>query len=494
MAIKPTNNYFTDFEDTGLFGGNGSLVADMFVDIVPELAPMTTAAVAAASQPTPVAAPIVQAPANPTMDDLIQAYQQQGATTTTSYETEQGTQYNTTPNELAGGWMAWEKPAPVIGSEGQGMDATPIYGDAELGGFSKKEGDYVNFYDLSGNLVDRQKWNESALTSAWNDLGPVAMAALTMGGGAGMLGNALFGLEGAAAAAAGGAVGGGVNAAITDQNILEGALKGGLSSGVAEYLKPVSSVADADLAGGLIPEYGTNTAYDQFMASAMTPEASTAIADLINTQQPAVTVTPVVEAPPAYYEPTAAATPTAPSTAGYYNEITGEFVPDLLGGLQEPLTNATSGTNAVSMAGYAYDPATGDWTLPTGEVIPTTINPNPVTNGAEIMQNAGAMPATAVPVTPESKGFLEGLSPIQAANLLQGALGLFGALSAGSALGGGGGSTAPMVGALPTQGIPLNSQDYFNAIQQNYNTLLPALPRDVATPLSQWYNTQYTGT
>jgi hypothetical protein len=102
--------------------------------------------------------------------------------------------------------------------------------------------------------------------------------------------------------------------------------------------------------------------------------------------------------------------------------------------------------------------------------------------------------APTTPVTPESKSLLDSLTPSQAASLLKGALGLFGALSAGSALGGGGGSTAPMVGALPTQGIPLNSQDYFNAIQQNYNTLLPALPRDVATPLSQWYNTQYTGT
>jgi hypothetical protein len=232
MAIKPTNNYFTDFEDNGLFSGEGSVVADIFADIVPELAPMTTAAVAASSQPTTVQPTSVATPAatttssNPTLNDLIQAYQQQGATTTTSYETEQGTQYNTTPNELANGWMAWEKPAPVIGSEGQGMDATPIYGKAELGGFSRKDGDFVNFYDLSGNLVDRQKWNENDLKSAWNDLGPLAMAAVTMGGGAGLLGNSLFGLTGNAAAAAGGALAGGVNAGLTDQNILQGALLG----------------------------------------------------------------------------------------------------------------------------------------------------------------------------------------------------------------------------------------------------------------------------
>lgn len=45
--------------------------------------------------------------------------------------------------------------------------------------------------------------------------------------------------------------------------------------------------------------------------------------------------------------------------------------------------------------------------------------------------------------------------------------------------------------SIPTQGVPLNSQDYFNTIQQNYNRLLPAVPRDVATPLAQWYNSSY---
>ena len=91
------------------------------------------------------------------------------------------------------------------------------------------------------------------------------------------------------------------------------------------------------------------------------------------------------------------ATPVASPTAGYYDEITGKFISDPLGGLPEPLTNATSGTNIGSMDGYIYDPVTGNWTLPTGEVIPTTVNPNPVTNGGDIMRNAGAMPPVAPP-------------------------------------------------------------------------------------------------
>uniref|UniRef100_UPI00397EBE05 hypothetical protein n=1 Tax=Salmonella sp. s60093 TaxID=3159721 RepID=UPI00397EBE05 len=67
---------------------------------------------------------------------------------------------------------------------------------------------------------------------------------------------------------------------------------------------------------------------------------------------------------------------------------------------------------------------------------------------------------------------------------------LGGGAAAGGLLGGGGGGTVN-VGALPTQGVPINSDDYFQAIQRNYNALLPAMPRDVATPLRSWYNSQY---
>jgi len=84
----------------------------------------------------------------------------------------------------------------------------------------------------------------------------------------------------------------------------------------------------------------------------------------------------------------------SPSNSGYYNEVTGNFISDPLGPLQGPLTDA-SGTNIGSMAGYSYNPTTGNWTLPTGEVIGTTVNPKPVTNGGEIMKNAGAMSSAA---------------------------------------------------------------------------------------------------
>jgi hypothetical protein len=130
---------------------------------------------------------------------------------------------------------------------------------------------------------------------------------------------------------------------------------------------------------------------------------------------------------------------TAP-TSGYYDEITGKFISDPLGGLQEPLTNATSGTNIGSMDGYQYNPKTGDWTLPTGEVIPTTVTPNPVTNGGDIMRNAGALPPVAPPSTKSGLGASDAL---RAASLIATIAGV------GNAVGGGGGS-----GGFPIVPIP----------------------------------------
>jgi hypothetical protein len=54
---------------------------------------------------------------------------------------------------------------------------------------------------------------------------------------------------------------------------------------------------------------------------------------------------------------------------------------------------------------------------------------------------------------------------------------------AGGGAGGSGGASLP-----PTQNQPVYGPDYFNQVQQNYNSYLPQTPRDVATPLQQWYN------
>ena len=64
---------------------------------------------------------------------------------------------------------------------------------------------------------------------------------------------------------------------------------------------------------------------------------------------------------------------------------------------------------------------------------------------------------------------------------------LAGAGAIASNIGGGMGG----VGALPTQGAPTNTPEYYQAIQQFYNTYMPEVPRDVATPLQQWYDSKY---
>lgn len=185
-----------------------------------------------------------------TLEELKALYKEKGATTPREEETEQGTKYYTDAVQYGDGWTAFENDnRKIVDYIGQGMDATPVYDDAPktLGGFSKQEGDYVTSYDPEGKYLGRQKWNESSLKTLIRDLGPLAMAAVTMGGGGAMLGNSLFGLTGGAASAAGGALAGGINAYGNDQDILKGALLGGVSGAGSAKL---TDILGADALGG----------------------------------------------------------------------------------------------------------------------------------------------------------------------------------------------------------------------------------------------------
>ena len=192
-----------------------------------------------------------------TLEELKALYGDKGGMQQRVTTTEQGDIIDYIPVQLGEGWTAYEKqPTEIIDYIGQGMDATPVYKqltpEEKLGGFTKQEGDYVTTYDLSGNVIDRHKWNESDLKTMWNDLGPIIMAAGTMGGGAGALGE-LFGLTGTAASGAGGALLGGVNAAANDQNILKGALLGGVAgAGGAELGDTGIKVGDVKKAYDII--------------------------------------------------------------------------------------------------------------------------------------------------------------------------------------------------------------------------------------------------
>jgi hypothetical protein len=219
------------------------------------------------------------------------------------------------------------------------------------------------------------------------DLMPMVQLALLATGAGGLLGNTLLGAGAnqVAAGALGGALLGGGTAAIAGQDVLKGALLGGAGGAISGYLNPATGQVSAVPAEGTIPVsandiaqlggQGTAGFYDEITGAFINDPLGGLSAPLTNATSGIANIT-------------------AP-TSGYYDEITGKFISDPLGGLTEPLTNATSGTNIDSMAGYNYNATTGDWTLPTGEVIGTTVNPNPVTSGGDIMRNAGALPPLA---------------------------------------------------------------------------------------------------
>jgi hypothetical protein len=178
-----------------------------------------------------------------TLEELKALYAEKGAMQQRVTPSEQGDIVDYIPIQYGEGWFASDAAPEIIGYQpgaggGEGGDLpVPIYStDKKLGGFAKQEGDYVYNYDPEGNFTGRTKWNENMLKSTIQDLGPLAMAALTFGGGAGMLGNALFGLEGAAASGAGGALAGGINAYGNDQDILKGALLGAVSGAGAQTI------------------------------------------------------------------------------------------------------------------------------------------------------------------------------------------------------------------------------------------------------------------
>jgi hypothetical protein len=87
-------------------------------------------------------------------------------------------------------------------------------------------------------------------------------------------------------------------------------------------------------------------------------------------------------------------------------------------------------------------------------------------------------------------GSLSSLSPSQISSLAKAAGGLLSAGGAAAVMGGAGGGGSFQA---PTQGVPQNNQAYYNQLQQYYNGYMPNAPRDVATPLQNWYNGTFGG-
>lgn len=128
-----------------------------------------------------------------------------------------------------------------------------------------------------------------------------------------------------------------------------------------------------------------------------------------------------------------------------------------------------------------YTGTGGVYDVNTANVYPTTTLPGA---GGLLSQVPGAS-TTAATTTPTTTTTTTTPSASDISTVLKalGASGLLG--GAVSNIGGAG------AGVAPTQGVPMNNADYYNAIQQYYNTYMPTQPRDVATPLQQWYSGAY---
>lgn len=260
---------------------------------------------------------------------------------------------------------------------------------------------------------------------------------------------ALTGLTGANLAGATGATLGGLTAAATGNDVLKGALLGGaggyltsaLGSGVTDQ-NTLQAAYDADVAAGMVPEFGTNAAYDSFMQNAMTPAARAAIEQQI-----------------------------ADSSVGglSYQDILnqGNTITDIAAGKgMGPFTAEELGQQFQDyMSQGGYQPVSV--TTPSGTATASAANePTTASTGSKGLDSTLA--STAV----------SSLAKLLPGLLTAGALGQMS-------------SNKPSVGALPTQGTPSYSPEYYQAIQQYYNTYMPEQPRDVATPLQQWYDSKY---
>jgi hypothetical protein len=84
-----------------------------------------------------------------------------------------------------------------------------------------------------------------------------------------------------------------------------------------------------------------------------------------------------------------------------------------------------------------------------------------------------------------------GLTAGQVGNLINTGLTLAGTVGVANAAGGGGTGSSFQA---PTQTAPTNDPNYYNQLQQYYNAYMPQTPRDVVSPLQQWYEGSFGNT
>ena len=404
-----------------------------------------------------------------------------------------------------------EHTVTTFGNKVTGQEVPNTYSERQVGNFfggtfaGKGNTGYGVQFDAQGNPIFYTQGASSKDTS----LLPLLQIGLMATGAGGLLGNALLGAGAsqiAAGALGGGLIGGATNA-LAGGNFLKGAALGAAGGALGGYLQgggPIDAsnmtsaqfndALESQLINSLQGAGLTNQQINQWLENASAAD----IASVVNT-------VPVTGA---------STTPiTTPTTAdGLFNipsadtvNITGSNVPtqlspDIFSAITSQLSNnLTAITPNVEVTAQNPNKAVVPSILPINTNLTTTnVVPNVEVTGTadnnKITTPVVTLPSDTTTTTTTSGNNTTDLTDDQKINLAKAGLSLVNLLGGGAVVGGllgGGGTGTVNVGALPTQGVPLNSDDYFNAIQRNYNALLPAVPRDVASPLRSWYTSQY---
>jgi hypothetical protein len=249
--------------------------------------------------------------------------------------------------------------------------------------------------------------------------------------------------------------------------------------------------ADADIAGGMVPEYGTSAAYDSAMQSAMTPEAVAAIESAY--------INPVVDSKVDY--------------SLFGNNVSAFVLPEMgAQGLQVPTDISVADNVGYSPVDYSLTPSAPF----EGLQMPTSPNLDSMGGGQGltyqtpegVFSQEGLTPTGTAPALGDPASFINSPAVIDQAiassgsteipKALQDAIlkylpGLFAGGLAANAAGQNTQSYTPKPAYKPQGSMPTYSPEYFNQVQNYYTGYMPNTPRDVATPLQDWYNTGYTG-
>lgn len=275
-----------------------------------------------------------------------------------------------------------------------------------------------------------------------------------------------------------------------------GGALGGLSGATASAAE---QAAAADIAGGMVPQYGSNAAYDAFMNNAIASGTAGAAPQTL----PSIFADTTVPYTPSTDYGFAPDYGLGPSTSGQGIQAPVINEPITVGtapidysltvpsqiGLQLPTMPSLPGMGGAQGLTVAVPGGTvGELGFTASGASPILGSPSSFINNPAITGQPSVPSAPSVPSTPSTPSGLSGLSPDVLSSLSKLLPGLIGA-GAGGLLSGGGGTTfTPLPAYAPKSTMPQYTPEYFQQIQQRYNQILPSQPMDVATPLSQWYN------